>query len=167
MIKILSLFSGIGAFERALENLGVEHTIVNYCEIDKYASKAYSILHKVSENLNLGDITKIDFNTLPPCDMITYGFPCQDVSIAGLQNGLATGTRSSLVYNALKIIEHCKPKYAICENVKNLVGKKFKDDFYIILSKLKEMGYNSYYKVLDAKDFGIPQHRESIYNIYT
>ena len=165
MIKLLSLFSGIGAFERALEKLNIKYEIMNYCEVDKYASKAYSILHNVSENLNLGDITKIDFNTLPPCDMITYGFPCQDISISGYQKGLANGTRSSLVFNALKVIEHCKPKYAICENVKNLVSKKFKTDVNNILQLLDKMGYNSYYDILDSKDFGIPQHRERVFII--
>ena len=88
MIKILSLFSGIGAFEKALENLEEPFELINYCEIDKHASKAFSLIHHLDENMNLGDITKIDTNELPDnIDFITYGFPCQDISVVGKQKG--------------------------------------------------------------------------------
>lgn len=82
MIEYLSLFSGIGAFEKALTNLHIPFELVGYSEIDKYASKAYSLIHKVPESMNLGDITKIDESILPQVDLITYGFPCQDISLA-------------------------------------------------------------------------------------
>ena len=83
-LKLLSLFSGIGAFERALENLHIPFTLVNYCEIDKTAAYAYSLLHNVPESLNLRDVTTVDTSTLPrDLDLITYGFPCQDISLAG------------------------------------------------------------------------------------
>lgn len=76
MIKYLSLFSGIGAFEKALQNLHIPYDLMGYCEIDKYASKAYSLLHNVPESMNLGDITKLDEKSLPDdIDLITYGFP--------------------------------------------------------------------------------------------
>ena len=89
MIKYLSLFSGIGAFEKALERLNIPFELVGYCEIDKYASKAYSLLHKVPESMNFGDITQLDEKQLPSgIDLITYGFPCQDISLAGHQKGL-------------------------------------------------------------------------------
>ena len=89
MIKYLSLFSGIGAFEKALDRLQIPFELVGYCEIDKYASKAYSLLHKVPESMNFGDITQLDETTLPDdIDLITYGFPCQDISLAGHQKGL-------------------------------------------------------------------------------
>lgn len=88
MIKYLSLFSGIGAFEKALENLSIPYELVGYCEIDKYASKAYSIIHNVPESLNFGDITLINEKQLPKdIDLVTYGFPCQDISLAGKQKG--------------------------------------------------------------------------------
>lgn len=111
MIKMLSLFSGIGAFEKALGNLGIPFELQAYCEFDKYASKAYSLIHNVPESLNLGDITKIDEHTLlPDVDLITYGFPCQDISIAGEQQGFFNGdgskTRSGLFFDALRIIQH-------------------------------------------------------------
>ena len=85
-MKLLSLFSGIGAFEKALDRLKVNYELVNYCEIDKYASKAYAMMHGCDESFNLGDITKIDTSLLPnDIDLITYGFPCQDISLAGKQ----------------------------------------------------------------------------------
>src|SRR5574344_1144040 len=167
-MKILSLFSGIGAFEKALKNNGVNVELVNYCEIDKYASKAYSLIHNVSEELNLKDVTKVDTTKLPnDLDLITYGFPCQDISIAGKQKGFkdeeGNNTRSGLFFEALRIIKDTKPKIAIAENVKALVGNKFKTEFNTVLSSLNDVGYNNYYKVLNAKDYGIPQNRERVF----
>ena len=168
MIKYLSLFSGIGAFESALTNLGVDYEVVNYCEIDKFASKSYSAIHGIPETKNLWDITKINVFNLPKdVDLVTYGFPCQDISLAGHQKGLfnedGSLTRSGLFFKALDVIEYCKPKVAIAENVKNLVGKKFKPQFDIVLKSLDKAGYNNYWKVLNAKDYGIPQNRERVF----
>ena len=123
MLKYISLFSGIGAFEKALFNIGVPYELINYCEIDKYASKAYSLIHHIPESKNLWDITKVNETALPSdVDLITYGFPCQDISIAGKKQGFVSEdgkkTRSGLFFDALRIIEHCKPKVAIAENVK-------------------------------------------------
>ena len=167
-MKVLSLFSGIGAFEKALEKMGVDYELVNYCEIDKYASKSYSAVHEVSEDLNLGDITKVDVKNLPKdIDLITYGFPCQDISLAGKQKGLfnedGTQTRSGLFFDALRIIEATQPRVAIAENVKNLTSKKFAEQFEIVLNSLEAAGYNNYWKVLNAKDYGIPQNRERVF----
>lgn len=168
MLKILSLFSGIGAFEKALDNLEVDYDLVGYCEIDKYASKSYAAIHGVSEDKNFGDITEIDETKLPKdIDLITYGFPCQDISLAGKQKGFhnedGSLTRSGLFFEALRIIEAAKPKIAIAENVKNLTGKKFSEQFKIVLQSLEETGYNNYWKVLNAKDYGIPQNRERVF----
>lgn len=167
-MKLLSLFSGIGAFEAALDNIDIDFELVGYCEIDKYASKSYSAIHGVPESMNFGDITKIDEKKLPKdIDLITYGFPCQDISLAGKQKGLfnedGSQTRSGLFFEALRIIEEVQPKVAIAENVKNLVGKKFKEQFEIVLSSLEQAGYNNYWKVLNAKDYGIPQNRERVF----
>lgn len=163
-LKILSLFSGIGAFEKALTNLKQPYEIVNYCEVDKFASHAYSIIHGVPENKNLGDITKVKTELLKDFDLITYGFPCQDISLAGKMNGIIKGaTRSGLLFEALRIIKDKKPKYAIAENVKNLVSKMFIDDFEAMLNELDDLGYNSYWKVLTAKDYGSYQSRERVF----
>lgn len=168
MIKLLSLFSGIGAFEKALKNLGIEYELAGFSEIDKYAVKSYCAIHGVDESLNLGDITKIDEKKLPKdLDLITYGFPYQDISLAGKQKGMfnadGTQTRSGLFFEALRIIEGTQPKIAIAENVKNLTSKKFKLQFDIVLRCLEAAGYNNYWKVLNAKDYGIPQNRERVF----
>ena len=168
MLKVLSLFSGIGAFEKALERQGIEYQLVNYCEIDKYASKAYSLIHNVSEQMNLGDITKIDtFELDDDIDIITHGSPCQDFSVAGKQAGGDEGsnTRSSLMWNTVDIVKHVKPKVVLWENVKNLLGKKHRHNFDSYIQIMDELGYNSYYQVLNAKDYGIPQNRERVYTI--
>ena len=169
-MKVLSLFSGIGAFEKALDRLNIDYELVAFSEIDKYATKSYCAIHGVDESMNLGDITKVDENSLPKdIDLITYGFPCQDISLAGKQKGLfnndGTQTRSGLFFEALRIIEATKPKIAIAENVKNLTGKKFKEQFELVLKSLEEAGYSNYWKVLNAKDYGIPQNRERVFII--
>lgn len=164
MVKLLSLFSGIGAFEKALTNLGIPFDLVAYCEFDKYASKAYSAIHNVPESMNLGDITKVDEKTLPQnIDLVTYGFPCQPFSQAGKQEGFEDSKgRGNLFFDALRVIQHCKPKIAIAENVKNLTSPRFKNEFQTVLQCLDNAGYNNYWKVLDAKNYDIAQHRERV-----
>lgn len=167
MLKVLSLFSGIGAFEQALTNLQINYEILNFSEINKNAEKVYCALHNISKDKNLGDITKIDISKLPvDVDLLTYGFPCQDISVMGKQVGFGEAdnrTRSGLVYKAFEIINHCKPKFCIMENVKNLLSPKFKKDFNIFLDTLSKIGYNNHYKILKASDFGIPQNRERVF----
>lgn len=167
-IKLLSLFSGIGAFEKALKNLGWDFDLLNYCEIDPYASKAYAAIHEVSEDMNLGDVKTIDTSNLPKdIDLITYGFPCQDISIAGKTKGFwnedGSITRSGLFFEALRIIRDTQPVVAIAENVKNLMSESFRDIYHTVVESLGEAGYNSYVQILNAKDFGIPQNRERVF----
>ena len=168
-MKLLSLFSGIGAFEKALTLNGMDYELVNYCEIDKYAAKAYSVIHNVSEDLNLKDVTKVDTSKLKDIELITYGFPCQDISKAGKQKGFVDDngnvTRSGLFFEALRIIIDTQPKVAIAENVKALTTKKFADEFGIVLHGLDNAGYNNYWAVLNAKDYGTPQNRERVFII--
>jgi DNA (cytosine-5)-methyltransferase 1 len=167
-IKLLSLFSGIGAFEKALKNIGINYELVGFSEIDKYAIKSYCAIHNEDKNKNLGDITKIYYNKLPKdIDMITHGSPCQSFSISGKQEGgdKGSGTRSSLMWNTVDIVAYCKPKIVIWENVKNLLSKKHKHNFDSYINILDSLGYNSYYQVLNAKDYGIPQNRERVYTI--
>lgn len=160
-MKILSLFSGIGAFERAIFNKNIDYEIVNYCEKDKYASYAYSILHNISEEKNLGDIVEAKGKYV---DLITYGFPCVDISLAGKCKGIIKGeTKSGLLFEALRIIEESNPKVAIAENVKNLVSKMFIEDFNNLIQELDRLGYNSYWKVLNGINYGSPQSRERVF----
>lgn len=145
----------------------MKYNLINFCEFDKNAVKSYCAIHNETENKNLGDITKIDISSLSKCNMITHGSPCQDFSIAGLQKGADEGTetRSSLIWNSVKIIQHCEPKFVIWENVKNVLSPKHIHNFEKYLSAMEELGYSNYYKVLNAKDYGIPQNRERIFCI--
>ncbi|EOY7170379.1 DNA cytosine methyltransferase [Clostridioides difficile] len=153
---------------KALKNINVKYKLINYCEIDKYASKSYSIIHNVNEGLNLGDISKIDISKLSQnIDIITHGSPCTNYSVAGKGDGgdKNSGTASSLMWNTVEIVKHVRPKYIVWENVKNVLSKKHKHNFEQYINDLKELGYTSYYQILNAKDFGIPQSRERIFCI--
>lgn len=168
MIRLLSLFSGIGAFEKALDRIGAKYELVNYCEIDKYASASYAAVHGVSEELNLRDVQTIDCDKLKEkgVNLVTWGFPCQDISVAGKMRGFEHNgqkTRSGLFYDALKVIRELQPEVAIAENVKALTGKKFEAEFAAVRGGLSDAGYNNYYAVLNASDYGIPQHRERVF----
>ncbi len=169
MIKVLSLFSGIGAFERAFCRIGLDWELVNYCEIDRWASLSYSMVNQCDESLNLRDVRAVTADSVRDraVDLITYGFPCQDISIAGKQQGFVNdsgeSTRSGLFFEALRIIKELRPRYAIAENVKALTSAKFKNEFATVLSSLEEAGYNNYWRVLNAKDYGIPQNRERVF----
>lgn len=114
---------------------------------------------------NLGDISKITDDEIPRVDLFTYSFPCQDISLAGKQEGLDknSGTRSSLLWECEKIIETVKPKYLLMENVKALVNKKNKPQFDVWLEYLEELGYKNFWQVLNARDYGIPQNRERVF----
>ena len=162
-LKVLSLFSGIGAFEEALKNLGIDHEVVNYCEIDEKIADAYSRVHNIPVEKNLGDIKEVDEKQLPDFDLMTWGFPCQDLSTLGKQKGFfntdGSLTRSGLFFEAIRIAKHKKPRFMIVENVKALMGKKMKNLFDTVLSILKEIGYNTYCKVMNSKDYGVPQSR--------
>ena len=166
-IKILSLFSGIGAPEKALTNIGINYELVGFSEIDKNAIKAYSLIHNIDEKLNLGNIETINKNNLADFDLLIAGFPCTDISHNGKQQGFKdTNTSSGLVNYAIDIISVKRPKFILFENVKNLISKKFKDDFDLMVSNIESKGYKCHYKLLNTKDFGLPQNRERVYMIF-
>lgn len=163
MIRVLELFAGIGACSKALTNLGIEHEIVDAVEIDKYAIKSFNAIH--GTNFEPQDITTWDKDV--ECDLIMHGSPCQDFSVAGRGAGgdKDSGTRSSLMYETLRIVEKVKPKVVIWENVKNLLGKKHRHNFDAYIKAMYDLGYNSFYKVLNAKDYGVPQNRERVFTV--
>ncbi len=166
MLKVNELFSGIGSQHAALERLNIPYEIIGIAEIDKYAIKSYEAIHGAVKNY--GDISKIE--KLDYADFWTYSFPCQDISIAGRQQGINAQTRSGLLYQVERLLEVSKmhnelPKYLMLENVKNLVGKKFKAQFDEWLNRLDQLGYNTYWQVINAKDYGIPQNRERVFAI--
>jgi len=152
----------MGAFERALDNIDLKYTVIISSEIDKYVSKAYSIIHNITEDKNLGDINNININDLKRknVDLMTWGFPCQNFSVANRngQKGLK-GKQSGLYYKGLEVLKKIKPKVSVIENVNSLKGEQLE----IILKDLKKQGYTSYYKVLDSQDFGIPQRRKRLF----
>jgi len=163
-IKVIELFAGVGSQAMALRNIGIDYEVLGISEIDKFAIKSYEAIH--GEVHNFGDISKIE--KLPYCDLLTYSFPCQDLSIAGHQKGINKDTRSGLLLEVERLLLKAKenrtlPKYLLLENVKNLVGKKFIKDFEHWLSFLNSLGYYSNWEVLNAKDYGIPQNRERIF----
>lgn len=162
-IKILELFAGIGACSKAFEKLNIPHKIVDAVEIDKYAIASFNAIHNT--NFEPQDITKWDKNI--DVDFILHGSPCQDFSLAGLQRGgdEGTGTRSSLMYESLRIIKKLKPKYVVWENVKNLISDKHVHNFEKYLNAMEMLGYNNSYKVMNSKDYGIPQNRERVFTV--
>lgn len=162
MFRLLELCAGYGSQALALKNLGID-VYSEIAEFDKYASQAYMQLH--GETKNYGDIYTIDETKLPHFDMITYSTPCQDFSAAGKGKGgdKGSGTRSSLLWECERIIRAVKPKYLLMENVKDLLSEKHRHNFNEWFKVLEGMGYTNYYKVLNAKDYGIPQNRERIF----
>lgn len=162
-LKTIELFGGIGAMTQTLNKLNISHEIVDYVEIDKYAVKSYNVMNGTS--FEPQDITMWDKDI--EVDLIMHGSPCQDFSIAGKQAGgdIGSGTRSSLLYETVRIVQKLKPKYVIWENVKNVLSKKHRHNFDMYLAQLEEFGYKNYYQVLNAKDYGIPQNRERVFTI--
>ena len=161
-IRVFEAFAGYGSQSIALKNLDIPYEVVAISEIDKYAIKAYEAIH--GQVNNLGDISKIKIEDIPQHDLFTYSFPCQDISVAGKQEGIVKGqTRSGLLYECERIIEAVKPKYLLLENVKNLISKKHKEDFDKWLEYLETLGYTNYWDILNAKDFGVPQSRERVF----
>lgn len=162
-IRLLELFGGIGACGEAMKNLGIDFEIADYVEIDKYAVKSYNAIN--GTNFEPQDITTWDKDI--SVDFIMHGSPCQDFSLAGKQAGgdEGSGTRSSLMYETIRIVEKLKPKYVLWENVKNVLGKQHKHNFDNYLERMSELGYTNYYQVLNAKDYGIPQNRERVFTL--
>lgn len=142
--------------------------LLNFCEIDKDAEKSYCAIHKVPASLNLGDICSVDIEALPKdFTLLTHGSPCTSFSNAGLQLGgdRGSGTPSSLMWNSVEIIKHCKPKFVIWENVSNVLSPKHKHNFEEYVNTLAKNGYHSEYAVLNAKEYGTPQNRDRIFVI--
>lgn len=168
-MKMFEVFSGIGSQTTALQNIGVEHTSV-CCEIDAQAHRAYEAMHGPTPNL--GDITKVE--RLPECDLLTYSYPCQAVSVAGARKGMeeGSGTSSSLVWEVGRLLTEAHsrgalPEYLLMENVKGVLSPTNRPVFDRWRALLTSLGYTSSYAVLNAKDFGVPQSRERIFMVST
>jgi len=162
-IKLLSLFSGIGAFEKALDNLEIDYELIGFSDIEKISVKAYCALHDVDESQNFGDITKIDEKEIPDFDLMTYGFPCQSFSSQGCRLGFNDPTKGNLFFDSIRIAKEKQPKWMIAENVKGLTNHDHGNTLRTVLKTLNNIGYNNYYKLLNSARYGVAQHRERIF----
>lgn len=166
MIQILELFGGIGSPRCALRNIGIPVKAIDYVEIDEKAVRSYNAMF--ADELPYKTQSVVGWNLKP--DILIHGSPCQDFSIAGHQKGADEGseTRSSLMWETIHIIEQMgewKPKYVIWENVKNVTSRHMKANFNRYISEMERLGYTSNYKLLDAREFGLPQARERVFTV--
>lgn len=159
MLKVGTTFSGIGATEQALKNIGVQHEVAWACDVDKYAKQTYLSNHKC--NVFYDDIRNLDIPNLEKVDLYVFGFPCQDVSIAGKKD-LSIG-RTKLVQYSIDILKELRPKYFIFENVKGLLSIKNKEFFDDVMNQIHNIGYYTQCEVLNSLHFDIPQNRERVY----
>src|SRR5574344_1034781 len=159
-LKAIDLFAGIGGIRLGFtEAFGKNIEFVFSSEIDKYAQQTY---YANFGEVPHGDITKIDEKDIPPHDIILAGFPCQAFSIAGLRKGFED-TRGTLFFDVARIASYHKPKLIFLENDKGFVNHDKGNTFKVVKQTLEDLGYKVYSKVLNAKDFGVPQNRERIY----
>jgi DNA (cytosine-5)-methyltransferase 1 len=161
-LKVLSLFSGIGAFEKALKNIGVETELVGFSEIDKYAIKSFCAIHNVNESLNFGDVSKINKVELPDFDLLVGGSPCQAFSVAGHRKGFED-TRGTLFFQYVETLKHKQPKFFVYENVKGLINHDKGNTLDTIVQSFSDVGYRIDIELLNSKYFNVPQNRERIY----
>lgn len=172
-IRLIELFAGIGAQAKALERIGVPFEHYRICEFDKYAVKSYNAIH--GTNFETSDIRTITANDLgivdtdKYCYIMTYSFPCTDLSVAGKQMGMSKGTqtRSGLLWEVERLLKEMKelPQILLMENVPQVIGQKNIKDFADWIAFLDTLGYKSKWQVLNAKDFNVPQNRERCYMV--
>lgn len=163
-VVFIDLFSGIGGFHTGLEKAGMK--CVGWCETDKFAQKSYRALYDTKGLWFSDDIRKCRGWEMPNATLWTFGFPCQDISVAGKQKGIKQGTRSGLFFEVMRLLdekEEGKPEWLIVENVKNLLSIDNGWGFFKILSEMAKRGYNVQWRVYNSKDYGVPQNRERVY----
>lgn len=166
-LNILELFEGIGAIRKALINLKVDFEVLDYVEIDSKAVKAYNLLY--NEDYVENSIVRYNFQSEKKIDILFHGSLCQDFSSIGKKQGgkKESKTRSSLIFETLRIVKEMKikPKWVIWENVKGVLNERFKDTFSFYIKELERLGYESKFKILNSRNFSIPQNRERIFVI--
>lgn len=191
-MKFIDFFAGIGGFRRGMELAG--HECVGFCEFDKFATASYISMHLLTEEQRkaledipikkrqkeilkeeyrngewyANDIRRVYAGDIPKADCWCFGFPCQDISVAGKQAGFQ-GNRSSLFFRVMYLVgqlkEEDKPTYLFIENVKNLLSVNGGWDFARLLIEMEQWGYDAEWQVLNSKDFGVPQNRERCFII--
>lgn len=164
MLTFIDLCAGIGGFRLGMELAG--HKCLGFCEYDKFAQKSYRAMHNTEGEWFADDVRTIRAVDIPRADMWCFGFPCQDISVAGKQLGFA-GKRSGLFFAITGLIrelsEDDRPTYLIIENVKNFLSVNGGYDFLKAQIELDEIGYDTEWQLLNSKDFGVPQNRERIF----
>lgn len=170
-VRLIELFAGIGAQAKAFERLGVPFEHYRICEFDRFAVDSYNAIHGTdfavsdirdihAEDLGITDTDKY-------CYVLTYSFPCQDLSSAGKQAGMKRGTRSGLLWEVERLLRECTelPQILLMENVPAVVGEKNIDDFAVWCSCLEELGYTNAWEILNSKDYGVPQNRDRCFMV--
>ena len=164
-MKFVDFFAGIGGIRLGLEQAG--HECVGFCEWDKYARTAYKAMYNTEKEWESHDIRATKSYDVPTADLWCFGFPCQDISVAGKQKGLQKGERSGLFYEIMRLLagrrKEDRPRWLLVENVKNLlsIGNGF--DFARLLLEVGGYGYSLQWQVLNSKDYGVPQNRERVF----
>lgn len=159
-LKVFSTFSGIGGLDLPFSK-DDNFEVIGFSELDKFSSAV--LKYHYPEVYNFGDITTLDLNTLPHFDILIGGFPCNDISYQGKQEGIIEGKKSSLFKYLLNILDHSKPKYFLFENVEALLHINDGGDFAYVITALGERGYSFRWEVLDSADFGVPQQRKRLF----
>lgn len=164
-IKLATMFSGIGAIEFALKRLKLNYKIIFASDNDKFVKQSYFANYKIDEASWYDDVQKIDGKKYQnKIDLLVGGSPCQSFSMVGKRRGF-NDTRGTLFYEFARVVKESKPKVFIYENVKGLLSHDKGETFETIKATFNELGYSYFYKVLNSKDYGIPQHRERIFVI--
>lgn len=164
-MQFVDFFAGIGGIRLGLEQAG--HKCVGFCEFDKYARTAYKAMYNTEKEWESHDVRATRTCDVPDADLWCFGFPCQDISVAGKQKGLQEGERSGLFYEIMRLLagrkKEDRPRWLVIENVKNLlsIGNGF--DFARLLLEVGGYGYSLQWQVLNSKDFGVPQNRERVF----
>lgn len=164
-MKFIDFFAGIGGIRLGLERAG--HKCVGFCEWDKFARQSYKAMYDTEGEWENHDIRTAKSYGLPSADLWCFGFPCQDLSVAGKRKGLQEGERSGLFYEIVRLLQGLRqedrPKWLLAENVKGLFSAGRGFDFLRCIVELGQLGYSIEYQLLNSKDFGVPQNRERVF----
>ena len=170
-VRLIELFAGIGAQAKALERLGIPFEHYQAVEFDRFALASYNAVHGTDfqttdiRNVRGADLGVVDTDEY--CYILTYSFPCQDLSIGGHQKGMKRGTRSGLLWEVERLLHECEhlPQILLMENVPMVVADKNINDFAGWVQSLERLGYTNVWSILNAKDYGVPQHRERCFMV--
>lgn len=167
MLRAFTAFSGYDSQCMALDRIGLEYELVGWSEVDKAAIKAHDAVYPQWADRNFGDICKVDWDAVPGFDLFTYSFPCQAISTIGRMGGLVkgSGTTSSLLWECEKAVETKRPKYLVMENVSALLSERFAGQLGEWRRTLEGLGYSSFVRILDARDYGVPQSRRRVFMV--